>query len=248
MTVYLIPAALVCAGLIIIAPAIHEPRFQNPEWRNEFIDVDPTPGHLDELVEQFYDAQARNLNPLVRHWDQGVALISLGLSMTILLAALRVRSFRDLWELKTLPTSATVVWSANLAWWGWVPAQIGWFWYTQARGDYPWFSDIVLIPIGGAVLFCTLGFPIVLSGAYLATRNVALPVRLAQVPKTLRSTVATVLATIPLAWFLFAGARALFIGDLFTMPVSICGVYAILSVWAAACPARGPESSLKCNT
>ena len=235
--IYSIPTAIVLFGIVLVAPTLDEPRYTDLSWRGQF-EKPVSLENSDELSRKFYEAQARSLTPAARRSDHGVALISLGLSMAALFLALRVRTVGNLRELKTLSTAQGMRWLASAAWWGWVPAQLAWLKYTFDRGDYPWWADNISIPIGGAVFFCLVGFPFVLWGAYLSTRVVSLPVRVLQLPKTMRGLVATALSTVPFAWFIFAGVRAFWEGDVFTMPVSVGGLYATFALWAAACAPR----------
>lgn len=236
--VYSIPIAIILFGFILVAPTVNESRYADPSWRQEFDNVDVSHDLSGDLSRRFYDAQAKNLTPAAIRSDHGAAVISLGLSISALFLMLRLRTFRDVFELKTLATRRLMLWMAMAAWWAWVPAQLLWLQYTYYRGDYPWWADNIAIPIGGSVFFCLLSFPFVLGGAYVSTHGVKLPVRITRFPKTARGIVATALSTVPFAWFVFAGVRAFWEGDVFTMPVSVGGVYATLALWAAACASR----------
>jgi hypothetical protein len=236
--IYSIPAVIVLFGIVLVTLSFNQPRYRDPDWQKEFVGVNALLNSSGELSRKFYEVQAKNLTPAARRWDQGIVITSLGLSVTALLLILRIQNFHGLRELKTLSTPRAMRWLAITAWWAWVPAQWAWFSYTYHRGDYPWWADSIAIPIGGAVFFCLLGFPLVLWGAYVSTRGISLPVNIMQTPKTVRGLIATAVLTVPLAWFAFVGVRAFMEGDIFTPPVSVGGVYATMALWAAACAPR----------
>lgn len=232
--IYSIPIAFVLFGFLLVVPNFDQPRFETPDWRREFQNVTVSLNNSGELSKSFYEAQSRALAPAAKRAERGWTLISLGISMAVLCLALHLRTFQQLRELKTLSSPKAVCWMAILAWWSYVPAQIAWFSYTFDRGDYPWWADNIAIPIGGSFFFCLLGFPFVIWGAYASTHSVRLPVRVMQFPRTTRAVMATIVSILPLAWFVFAGIRAFWEGDVFTMPVSVGGVCATVGTWAAA--------------
>jgi hypothetical protein len=236
--IYSIPLAVIVFGIILVAPTIDEARYADPGWQREFEKADVSLDKSGELSRKFYEAQRKNLTPAAIRSDHGAAVISLGLSIAALFLMLRLRTFRDLFELETPTSRRRMFWMAIAAWWAWVPAQLLWFQYTFERGDYPWWADNIAIPIGGSVFFCLLGSPFVLGGTAVSTHGVTLPVRIGRFPKTGRGIVATALSTVPFAWFVFAGVRAFWDGAVFTMPVSVGGVYATTALWAAACEPR----------
>lgn len=235
--IYSIPAGILIVGIMLIIPAVDQPRFADPNWQEEFLHADSSAG-WDRLSLRFYAAYDSNLSTAARRSDLGVVVTSLGVSIAALFGGLRVQDFRDLREMKTPSSGKAMRWITSTAWWSWVPAQMVWFSYTHARGDYPWWSDSIAIPIGGAFLWCLIGFPLVLWVVHLALRGGKLPVRLARVPRAHRGLVATVLACIPLAWFLLIGIRAFSEGDPFSVPVAVVGIYATASLWAVGCSPR----------
>jgi hypothetical protein len=236
--VYSIPIAIILFGIILIAPTVDESRYADLSWRREFETADVSRDLSGDLSRKFYEAQANNLTPAAIRSDHGAAVISLGVSIAALFLMLRLRTFRDLFHLGTLATRRGMFWMATAAWWGWVPAQLLWLQYTLERGDYPWWADNIAIPIAGSVFFCVLGFPFVLCGWYLSTRGVRLPVAVLQVPRGSKGVVATAFLMVLLSWFVLAGVRAFGEGDVFTIPVSVVGVYASVALWAAACAPR----------
>jgi hypothetical protein len=236
--VYSLPIAVILLGIILVAPTLDEQRYVDADWQREFVNVDVSRDLSDDLSRKFYEAQTKNLTPAAVRSDHGVAVISLGLSIAVLFLVLRLRTFRDLLNIETLADRRAMYLMATGTWWAWAPAQALWLKYTFDRGDYPWWADNIAIPVGGTVFFCLLGFPFVLCGAYLAMRNIALPVRILKRMDLCRGVVASLLSAIPLCWFVFAGMRAYWEGDVFTMPVSVSGVYATLCMWAAACTQR----------
>lgn len=68
-------------------------------------------------------------------------------------------------------------WALFLLWCGaWAiraPAAVYYYTYRQARGDYPWWSDAIMIPIAGEFLFAVVGglISLVVAGMLLGNRR-----------------------------------------------------------------------------
>jgi hypothetical protein len=230
---FCIPLVVIMLGAALTLPVVNLPRYADPNWREQFVNVALTLEQSDFASEQFFEAQARNLTDASVQLAYGQVLLSLGFSLLVLFVALGLYRLDHLVRLKTPSTPGRLVAAALAAWWAWVPAQAMWLDYTLTRGDYPPWADSIGIPLGGAIFFCLLGSPLVVGAAYLSSRGIKLPVTILTFPAGWRGSLATLLAAVPFAWFLLVGYRAFLEGDFFSIPVAIGGAYATLAVWAA---------------
>jgi hypothetical protein len=235
--VYTIPVALVLMGLAVLHHGAQLPLYDDPNWQAPFERVDVTLENASDLSSRWYEAQAmaRTLRaPLV---DLGFGVAALGLSLVGLLVLLRVKSAGDLAAVITPREPRTWYAGALIAWFSFVPAQWAYLTYSFDRGDYPWWSDNIMIPGAGALFFAVLGAPIVLLGVNMCIRARRLPVSLWARPllggSWAASTVALV-AFVPAILVLGEGVRENF----FAVPPSVAVIYLLCCGRAAAVSPR----------
>jgi hypothetical protein len=136
---------------------------------------------LSESGATYYKREAElrtNRNPLL---DAGAGLAVGGLSLLLLVQALRVQAASELRVRPTFGKGALLLWF-NLGW-GVLVLALNWYYlYRGVRGDYPPFADTIAIPImqgTTALLYC---WPVVNGLLLLGLWGAELPGSLGEMP------------------------------------------------------------------
>jgi hypothetical protein len=127
------------------------------------------------MANEWGAAKAKAETPRDVCLDRGAGVILLGLSIWILFMVKGVSRIRDLAGLTTPKTQQRFYVLATIAWLSFIPAEWAYYMYTEDRGDYPWFGDIIAIPCFGILIFGIIGLPFVLFGVKAALGRAQLP-------------------------------------------------------------------------
>ncbi len=124
----------------------------------EALDREASDHLLDKQWKQRYFSEVDNLktNKLFFE-DIGSGLAIASMTVLLFLFRKRINSFRDFKSVQSLSRKQIFIFS-NLVWLLIFPS-IWWYYsYRGDRGDFPWFSDTVIIPIIDLSIFCLIAF------------------------------------------------------------------------------------------
>lgn len=235
--VYAIPVALVAIGLIVLHRGAQLPLYHDANWEAPFQGVSINLDNASELSSKWYQAQAKARTLRAPLLDLGFGLAALGLSLLGLLTFLRVNGPKDLAAVVTPREPRAWYAAALISWFSFVPAQWAYLYYAFDRGDYPWWSDNIMIPGAGALFLAVLGAPVVILGVSFCIRARQLPVPIWTRPFLGGSWVASTLALLGLllaTLVLGEGVRE----NCFTVPPTVVVIYLLLCGRAAAVSPR----------
>jgi hypothetical protein len=230
MKVYLFPATIFVVGAVLIFAFYSAPRYTNPNWRNNVPELDSA---------AFYHAQEANLSFAGRYADIGIGLFSLGASLLVGLALLRVRQFNDLVNLKTPSSRVLLLAVAAITWLSFIPAEWLWLSYTLNRGDYPWWSDTIAIPIAGAAIFGAVGLPVVVGGLAVCLWRSRLPADFWRAPIGIWGWFTTVVLALVIVIAFVVLISGVAEGNPFTTPLTVIVIYLLLC--GRAVSAQAPD-------
>ena len=240
MNAYLVPSALVIAGIALRSMGAISPEYRDPNWSEPVLQAsDSTGADFDSLTTMWYARKAEAETPRRRLMDLGAGVAALGGSVALLFAARRVGSWRDVFGIDSPSTRTGFVAFAALVWLSFIPAEWLWLGYTAKRGDYPWWADSIAIPMSETQVFGLWGAPIIVIGAVLAVWGATLPVTLSARPFLGRSYVLAPLLIIMSILSLGVLASGVFANP-FIVPPALFTLYLLLSGRAAAARRGAP--------
>jgi hypothetical protein len=234
MNAYLVPSALIIAGITLRSISAVFPEYSDPHWSEPVLEASERVGaDYDSLTTMWYARKAEAETPRRRLMDVGAGVAALGASVALLFAARRVRSWRDVFGLDSPSSRTGFVALAALVWLSFIPAEWLWLDYTLRRGDYPWWADSIGIPMSQTQVFGLWGAPIIVIGAVLAVWGATLPVKLSARPIFGRSYLVAPLLIIMSILSLDVLVSGVF-ADPFIVPPALFTLYLLLSGRAAA--------------
>ena len=204
------------------------PQYSDPNWQDRFIGIYSSTMNSDELSREWYEAKAQVQTPRDGYVDVGIGVSALGLSLAVLLACHHVRRLREIGRLASPSSPTSFLWISALSWLSFVPAYWAELYFTQWRGDYPYWADSIGIPAFGALAFGALGLPVVLAGAAVVTRFGAFPALLCARPLLGRPLILSAGLTVPAILAATVLWSAL-VSEPFLVPSALLVIYLLLS-------------------
>ena len=237
MKLYAIPIAILAVGLLLAYGYRDAPRFTSDDW---YAAVPYKDSH------RYYEQRRANLNPDRLLGDAGVGLASLGLSLTVGLAILRVSRFSDLKALKT-PSARWVLFAlSNVAWYGLIRAEMDWLPVLLERREYPPWGDTMAIPAFGLMFLFMVGLVLINIGLAICLLGSRLPAALWAHPHGTRAWVMSAILTLVAVGVLLSVIPAVQAGHKFEIPALLLIAYLLICGRAAIAGAHS-NKSIKCD-
>jgi hypothetical protein len=167
-----IPAAITAIGLMLLIRGLLLPEYLVPNGDQLLFH-----GSWHEDQSNQWDALREKI--VTRHFvycDLGWGVMALGASIMAILASKRVWTSADFREMTT-PRSKGVFYAlATITWLSYIPAQVFWINYVDAREDAP-FVENMAVPIESTLAgaFGIVGLPVILFGVWVVTQRKPLP-------------------------------------------------------------------------
>jgi hypothetical protein len=179
---YLIPGTLLAAGLLLFIRSSMIPEYSVPNghdllFNNSWQTRELKSNNPAQLMQEWQVLRERIETRHIIYQDISCSMAGLGLPLLVLLLVKRVCTFDDLRRLETPQTPLRFHLLAALTWLSFIPAQLLYLSYIDAREDPP-FVDNMAIPIESelTVVFGVIGLPVILLGVWIAIRNRSLPI------------------------------------------------------------------------
>jgi hypothetical protein len=169
----LIPGVITGIGLALLVTGLLLPEYSVPNGDQLLFH-----GSWQENQSVQWDALREKI--ITRHFlycDLGWSAIGLGISVLAILFRKRAWTTAQFSEMTTPRTKGMLYFLASIVWLSFIPAQLFWMNYVDAREDAP-FVDNMAVPIGEAVTVALgiVGLPVILFGVWLVTWRKPVPV------------------------------------------------------------------------
>lgn len=223
--VILAPLLLLIGGLALAITYRDAPRFSE-EWASTVPENDSA---------TYYRIRDSHENPLAKRADWGRGLASLAASLLATVALLRVRRFSDFASLETPQRRWLLFVAMNVSLYGYVFAGARWIRVlTYERLDFPpWGDQGIMLAPGFLTLFGILAGPIANIVLVGVLRGTHLPLKLWAVPRRTSAYIATALVALLVAPFVLELCYHIALGDQYTVPFTVLGIYTLLCARAA---------------
>jgi hypothetical protein len=168
-----IPVTILAIGMILFVRGCLLPEYSVPNGNESLFHAKWS----DEQLDQWYALRAKIVTRHFEYCDYGWSGILLGLSIVAILSSKRAWTAVDFRQIETPKSKGIFYFLAAITWLSFIPAQVFWISYVDAREDAP-FVDNMAVPFFAmwTVGFGVVGLPVILFGVWFVTRRKSLPV------------------------------------------------------------------------
>jgi hypothetical protein len=178
----LIPGAVIALGMVLVIRGVLIPEYTVPNGRellfnHSWQEKEQNSNDPGKLIQQWNDLRQQITTHHFLYCDIGLGLIALGLSVLVLFMGLGIHTIDDFRQMRSPRSCIRFYLYAAVVWLSFVPAQIWYLNYIDAREDPP-FVDNMAIPMESemTVVLGLGGLPFIMLGVWLVTRGKELPV------------------------------------------------------------------------
>jgi hypothetical protein len=230
-------AVLAIAGALLVIRSEAIPEYTNPDLaehlRAMVYPTDPS----DQA--RFEDEWHRGMESVrTSKWlvhDTGRGLLALSASLLVAMAAFGLWDLRRLRFARTPASSIGFLSAGGIIWLAQIPAVIMDLHDYFDRKYFPYWGDIIAIPIYGTTILVLATLPVLYALGWLVLRGTVLPARLWvwDAARPVRSTVWTVVFAVPMLVVLHQLLTVVTQGPYLMVPLGLVGFYLLLSARAA---------------